>query len=105
MAWIAFASVPTILLMMLAMGHLEARLLPGTPDPNADLDRIRADLGIRAEAGTRADTDARPDAAARPEASAHPKVSARADTGGRADAAPRWEVVVGRVDGREEART
>lgn len=31
MVWIAFASLPTILVVMLAMGRLEARLLPRTP--------------------------------------------------------------------------
>lgn len=31
MAWIAFASVPAMLVVMLAMGHLEARLLPRNP--------------------------------------------------------------------------
>jgi hypothetical protein len=31
MAWIAFACVPAMLVVMLAMGHLEARLLPPSP--------------------------------------------------------------------------
>jgi hypothetical protein len=130
MAWIAFASVPTILVVMLAMGQLEARLLPPNPDPNADLDRIRADVGLRAEPDTRADTGARPSADPRADTGARPSADPRADTGarpsadpqadtgaragvgrraeppaGRADAALRWEVVVGRIDGREGART
>jgi hypothetical protein len=69
MAWIAFASVPTILVVMLAMGHLEARLLPQTPARNGDGDPIRVDMASPA------------------------------------DAWPRWEVVIGPVEGREEAPT
>jgi hypothetical protein len=124
MAWIAFASVPTILVVMLAMAQLEARWLPQTPDPNADLDRIRADLGPRADAGTRADTGARPAPGTRADPGARADVGRQADPNrqadpsrrtdpsrraeppaGRADTALRWEVVVGRIDGREGART
>ncbi|HEX6471284.1 MAG TPA: hypothetical protein VF069_19440 [Streptosporangiaceae bacterium] len=45
MAWIAFACVPAMLVVMLAMGHLEARLLPPTP----------AQPGFAGPAGTDAD--------------------------------------------------
>ena len=80
MAWIAFASVPTILVVMLAMGQLEARLLPTTPLRNGDDDGsgAAAGNGARAEAGAGA---------------------------GPAATGLRWEVVLGPAEGREEART
>jgi hypothetical protein len=94
MAWIAFASVPTILVVMLAMGQLEARLLPTTPLRNVDDDGSAAASGD----GARAD------------AGAGAGGQMRAGAGRRAGAGPaasglRWEVVVGPVEGREEART
>jgi hypothetical protein len=77
MAWIAFASVPAALVLMLAMGQLEARLLPRTPPPNGAGDPIGAvDAGHR----TWVIRYVQP------------------DTGARADAG-------GTSDGREEART
>jgi hypothetical protein len=46
MAWLAFAAVPTMFVVMLAMGQLEERLLPQTPPRTADDD----DDAIRAGA-------------------------------------------------------
>jgi hypothetical protein len=45
MAWIAFASVPTMFVVMLAMGQLEAWLLPRTPPDNNRYDQVRAGAG------------------------------------------------------------
>jgi hypothetical protein len=84
MTWIAFGSVPTILVAMLAMGRLEARLLPQPPQPppNGAGDPIRAEATPRA-----ADTDTDIDTGTGPHRELH------------------WEVVVGPVESREEART
>jgi hypothetical protein len=53
MAWIAFASVPIMLVVMLAMGQLEARLLPRTPPEDGygldGLEPIRAAVALHWE--------------------------------------------------------
>jgi hypothetical protein len=79
MTWIAFASVPTILVAMLAMGQLEARLLPQSSLPR-DGDDDRADADRTAANG-------------------------RGAIGAGSHGTGHWEVVLGPVDGREEART
>jgi hypothetical protein len=88
MTWIAFGSVPTILMAMLAMGRLEARLLPQTPPPDGAGDPIRTAAASRA-AGTGTGT--------------------RTGTGTGTGTGPHrklhWEVVAGPAESREEART
>lgn len=100
MAWIAFASVPTILVVMLAMGQIEERLLPQTPPPNGE-DEPPPTTTTPTPTPTPTPTVTLPLALA--------PTPVPADADGRAArpaaGAPRWEIEAGPAGDREEART
>ncbi|HEU5156810.1 MAG TPA: hypothetical protein VFU43_07415 [Streptosporangiaceae bacterium] len=115
MAWIAFASVPTVLVVMLAMGQLEAWLLPRTPPGEDERDLIGPAAGRRAGAGRPQGAGHRPAPMPAPAPTAVPAPApapapARANGPGpgfrpQPEARTRWEIPAAAVRSRQEART